>query len=127
MPPVGKPVVLPWLRPVPATDQVKLADEAAFVTAVSDQFRDERRRFGRKRVVAVSRIVNPTRIEPAHETRAARRTDRALAVRMGKRDALADKSINRRRANELVAESSDRVEALLVGAVPQNVWARHLC
>ena len=111
---------------MPTAHQVELADETALVPAVGDQLRNERRRFRRKRVVPVPGIVNPTGIHAGHKARAAGRADRALAIRMSKRDTLAHNRINRRRANEVVAESSDRVEALLVGAVPENVGASHV-
>ena len=126
MPPVSKPVIQPRLRTIPTTDQMKLADEAALVPAVRDQLCNEWRSLRRKRVVSVPRVVNPAGIHAGHETRAARRTDRALAVRMSKRDALSHKRIDRRRPNEFVAQSSDRVEPLLIGAVPENVRASHV-
>jgi hypothetical protein len=70
--------------------------------------------------------VNAARVEAGHDAGAARSADWALAIRLRKSNAFADKGIDVRRANVLVPQSLDRVESLLIGAVPENVWSSHV-
>ena len=68
--------------------------------------------------------MHATGIHAGHKTRPARRADGALTIRVSERSSLLHQGVNRRRLHVLIAESADRIEPLLVGAVPENVRAR---
>ena len=108
--------------PLPRALEVKLARQAAVISAVCQQFGDQGRRI-HKGPVAVAAVVNPPRVHAGHETRAAGCADRTLAVRSRESDAFLHQSVERRRAHVGITERADGVETLLIRAVPEYVGA----
>ena len=104
--------------------QMKLSDQATIVACVSQQTSDEiRGDFGVYPAVTVAGIVDATRIHARQKTRTTGRANGALTIRVGERCAFFYKRINVGRMNIWIAERGDRIEPLLIGAVPKNVGA----
>ncbi len=99
---------------------MKLADQPAVVTGIRDQLGNHRWITG-KRFVAVPRIVHTRRIHPGHERGPTGRANRALAIGVCEGNAVGNQCIQRWRQDVRVAEGTDRVKTLLIGAVPENV------
>lgn len=74
-----------------------------------------------KRFVAIAAIVHPGGIHAGHKAGPARRADGALAVGVCKSHAVGDQRIDGRRVDVRIAKGSNRVETLLIGAVPEDV------
>lgn len=118
--PKGKSIVEPWLGPMAGTLEMKLANQAAVVSGIGDEFTDKGRATI-ERGIAVSRVMRTARIQTRHETGATWCADGTLTVNMSEGGAAFDERVNRRSAHMRIAQGADGVEALLVGAVPQDV------
>ena len=118
--PIAEPVINPRLRAAARALQMKFSDQPAIIAGIGHQLTDHWRPVG-KGGVAVARIVHAAGVQAGHEARPARRANRALAVGMRKCHAIAHKLIYHRRAYVRVAQRANGIEALLIGAVPENV------
>ena len=89
----------------------------------SSQLRDQIRCRPRNLVVVGVALMS-RRPLPGHETPARRRAHRRRDDRVSKGDTLVDESIQMGRLNEIVAEPTNGIEALLVGINEQDVGSR---
>jgi hypothetical protein len=121
--PIVESIIEPRLYAVTGTLQMELADQPASVTAVGDQFGNQRELFG-KQLVAIASVVQTGRIHARHETRAAGSANGTLAVRMGEGHSNLNETVDRFRANIRIPQGPDGVETLLVSAIPENIWSR---
>ena len=80
-------------------------------------------RFRRYHAIPVAQVTHPARVHARQKTRTTGRANGALTIRVGERCAFFHKRINVGRMNIWIAERGDRIEPLLVGAVPKNVGA----
>lgn len=101
---------------------MKFADQSAVISGIGDQPCNQRGIAG-KGLVAVACVVQAGRIHSSHKTGTAWRADRALAKGVCESDPTLQQAINHRGADVLIAEGSDRVEPLLVCAIPKNIRA----
>ena len=119
---VAVPVVDAGLATVECTGQVQLADQAAVVAGLGQQARDQ---VGGDLAVrpgfAVARVVHPAGIHAGQKAGAAGRADRTLTEGVSEGRARGHEPVEIGRADVRVAQRADGVEALLVGAVPQDV------
>ena len=65
--PKREPVIKSWLGTMPGALQMEFAYHSAIITGVRNQLADNRRMI-RKRLVAITRIVNTRRVKTGHET-----------------------------------------------------------
>lgn len=100
---------------------MKLSDHATVVAGIGQQLTDKRRRIW-KRVVAVARVVDSAGVHARHKAGTTGCANRALAIRRRKCHAICHELVDRGSVDIRIAKSGNRVEALLVGAVPQDVW-----
>lgn len=70
-------------------------------------------------------LLSADGVKACHETRTARRADRALAVGVSERDSLAYETIDGGSLDMRIAEGADGIKSLQIGAVPEDVGARH--
>ncbi len=116
----GVAVIRPLLDAMKGARQMQLADQAAGVAGIGHEprhQRDVRREVG----IAVAVHVHGARVHAGEEGGPRRRADRRLAIGVGEGRAALHQRIDRRRRDMRVAERADRVEALLVGAEPEDV------
>ena len=102
---------------------MKFADQAAVISCIGDQPCDERGISG-KGLVAIARVVQTGRIHSSHKTGAAWCTDRTLTKGVCERNATLHQAVNHWGGDVLITEGSDRVEPLLVRAIPENIRGR---
>ena len=103
---------------------MEFPNHAATVSRIRDQLRNEGSVFGES-VIPVAGVASTAGVKACHETRAARRADRALAVGVSERDSLAYETIDGGSLDMGIAEGADGIKSLLIGAVPEDVGPRH--
>ncbi len=113
-------VVQSRLCTVAGTLQMKFSNHATVVAAVCQKFADQWRMIG-KRVVAVTSVVDSAGVHACHKAGTTWCADRALTVSRGERHAIAHQPVDGRCLYVFIAKGSDRVKALLICAVPQNI------
>ena len=119
---VAVAVVDARLAPVEGAGQVELADQAAVVSGLGQLPRYQvGGNLAVRPGVAVARVVHPAGIHTGQKAGAAGRADGALTEGVSKGRARGHEAVEVGRADVRIAERADRIEALLVGAVPQNV------
>ena len=101
---------------------MKFSDHPAIIAGIRNQFADHGSLL-RKAFVSVAGVMNAAWIESAHKACPAGRADGTLAISVGEGRSLAHKRIQNRGPYVWVSQGSDRIEALLVGAVPKYVRA----
>ena len=99
---------------------MKLADHSTIVSRIRNQLTYYRWPVW-KTFIPIACIVDSARVESTHETCPARRTDRTLAEGMRESRARANQFIEYGGAYKGIAQGTDCVEALLVGAVPEDI------
>ena len=99
---------------------MKFADQSAVISGIGDQPCNERGIFG-KGLVAIARVVQAGRIHSSHKTGSAWCADRTLTKGVCESNAILQQAINHWRGHVLIAKGSDRVEPLLVRAIPENI------
>lgn len=110
------------LAPICRAGEVQLTGQATGVTRVGQPSRQETLLRGKVRV-AIRIDVHRARVLAGEEARATWRANRALAVGVGERHPFGDESIEIRSVDVRISECTNRVEALLIGAIPENVWS----
>ena len=118
--PIAEPVVNPRLGSLARALQMKFSDHPAIIARFRNQLGDDGRPVG-EALVPVAGVMNAAGIKSAHEACPTGRAYGTLAVSVGEGRALAHKRIQNWGFNVWVAQGSDRIETLLVGAVPENV------
>ena len=118
--PVGVAVIESRFGAMAGTEEVEFADKAAGVSGVGEQFRNQRWVI-RPGAISVPTVVDSGRVHPGHKAGPARSADRALAVGVGEGGRLADELVDVRGLHVGIAESTDGIEALLVGTEPEDV------
>ena len=101
---------------------MKLPYQPTAIACICQQFRDKRWMIGPV-CIAIAVVMDAAWVHASHEARAARGTNRALAIRPGKRNATGNKFIQGGGLNIRIAQGSNRVKALLIGAVQEDVGA----
>ena len=99
---------------------MEFPDHATVIPGLRNQFGNDWRPL-REALVAVSGVMDSAWVETAHETCPARRADGALAVSVREGRARANQFIEYGGAYIGIAQGTDCVEALLVGAVPEDI------
>ena len=119
--PIAEPVVNPRLGSLARALQMKFSDHPAIIARLRNQFGDDGSLL-REAFVSVAGVMNAAGIKSAHEACPTGRADGTLAISVGEGRATAHKRIQNWCPYVRVAQGTDRIEALLVGAVPENVW-----
>jgi len=102
--------------------EVEFADEAAFVTGVGETAgKESLGEFGGIEVAAVAVDVDGARVLPGEEAGAAGGADGGLAEGMGEGGGFYHEGVEAGGVDVGIVEGADGVEALLVGAVPEDV------
>lgn len=120
--PERKPVIKSWFRSSPRALQVELPNQACVIPSFRNQLTNQRRATIEGRV-SISRIVRATRVQARHETRSTGCADWALAISLSERNPCFDQGINGWCPDIWISERANGVEALLIRAIPQNIWA----
>ena len=122
--PISESVVQSGLGALARTDEMEFPNHATAVSGICDQLRNEGNVFWES-VIPVACVASTAGVKACHETRAARRADRALAVGVSERDSRAYETIDGGSLDMRIAEGADGIKSLLIGAVPEDVGARH--
>ena len=102
--------------------EVQLANQSAVVAGLCKAL-GNKLFMRRKPSIAIAVDVMRCRIAASQKRSARRGADRALRISVRKSRAAVDQRVDRIGADVFVAERPYSVPALLVGSVPQNVWA----
>lgn len=117
-------VIYPGFASARSSSEVQLANEAPVVSGISEfPCYEVFRHCWMDPRISVPRVVYTTWIHPRQETRSARCADGTLAERVCECRTLSNELVKVRCSDVRIAESTDGVKALLIGAVPQNIWA----
>ena len=100
---------------------MKFSDHAAVVTGISDELADQGWSARWKSIIAVTCATEARGIQAGHEAGSTWCTDRALAVRACKAGPGGNKLVECGCTNILISQGCNRIEALLIGAVPEDV------
>ena len=96
---------------------MKLADHSTIVSRIGNELTNDGRPV-RETFVSIAGVMNTAWVESTHKTCPAGSTDGALAVSVSKGGSFGYQFINYWSSNKRIAECTDRIESLLVGAVP---------
>ena len=117
-------IIDPGFASARSSSEVQLANEAPVVPRISEFpcYKVFRHCWMDPRI-SVSWVVYTTWIHSRQEACSARCADRTLAERVSECRTLGNELIKVRCSDVRISEGPNGVKALLVGAVPQNIWA----
>ena len=117
-------VIDPGFASVRSSSEVQLANEAPVVSGISEfPCYEVFRHCWMDPRISVPWVVYTTWIHPRQETRSARCADGTLAERVCECRTLGNELVKVRCSDVRISKGTNGVKALLVGAVPQNIWA----
>lgn len=119
--PVVVSIVRAGLNATEGTGKMQLAHQTTVVPSVSEQARHQRWCIIGEMIIAITHDMHGTRIHAREETGPTGRADRALTVGVRERCPCSDQFVDDGCRHVAVAEGTNRVVSLLVGADPENV------
>ena len=122
--PIVKAIVNTRLGSIPGALKMELPDHSAVISGLGNQFGNDWMR-GWKRFIPIPGVVQSRRIHARHEARTTRGADWALAIGVSEGHAFCNELINGRGSDMWIAQRTDSVKTLLIGAVPENIRAVH--